>query len=298
MSAKRRHDGDEGDSEHASPPRRQHKSQQRAIGTDRSPEEDLQTSVSISFSSFGSEWFSRGSNALKDIVIFGDSYSSDNLTWSKVGSLGDALGLSTEHVHNFAVPGATAENGLISQIKRYLANDDQPEDEDEDLHPVDGSIDANEQYLEPNETLYIIWIGINDCGNGANDSEAVEEILEEQVFDEAVHNLYVKAGARNFVFMDVPPLDRCPAVHGKHPHDLTDRVEAWNCGLMTQIKSFMSPRNRQQTTSVILYSMWQTVTDILDSFTGDPWSDDLHLNAETHDIVADRVAEALRSCLS
>lgn len=30
------------------------------------------------------------------------------------------------------------------------------------------------------------------------------------MFDDAVHELYVKAGARNFVFLDVPPVGRSP----------------------------------------------------------------------------------------
>ena len=49
-------------------------------------------------------------------------------------------------------------------------------------------------------------MGINDCGS--TDADELEPIVE-SVFD-AVHDLYVKAGARNFVLVDVPPIDRSP----------------------------------------------------------------------------------------
>lgn len=43
---------------------------------------------------------------------------------------------------------------------------------------------------------------------GCNDADELEAIVE-TIFD-AVHNLYVKAGARNFVLIDVPPIHRSP----------------------------------------------------------------------------------------
>ena len=41
-----------------------------------------------------------------------------------------------------------------------------------------------------------------------SDVEDLKDIMEE-VFD-GVHDLYVKGGARNFAFVDVPPVDRSP----------------------------------------------------------------------------------------
>lgn len=53
----------------------------------------------------------------------------------------------------------------------------------------------------------VIFLGINDCGtaDSADDLEAVVEA----VFD-ALHDLYIKAKARHFVLIDVPPIDRSP----------------------------------------------------------------------------------------
>ena len=42
-----------------------------------------------------------------------------------------------------------------------------------------------------------------------NDLDDIENISD-SLFEDTVHELYVKAGARNFVFLDVPPVDRSP----------------------------------------------------------------------------------------
>jgi hypothetical protein len=56
----------------------------------------------------------------------------------------------------------------------------------------------------------VIYLGINDCGRTPSDE--LQSILE-TLFD-AVHDLYVKAKARNFVFINVPPIDRSPGGMG------------------------------------------------------------------------------------
>lgn len=53
----------------------------------------------------------------------------------------------------------------------------------------------------------VIFIGINDCGT-ADSADELEPIVE-TVFD-TVHDLYIKAKARHFVLIDVPPIDRSP----------------------------------------------------------------------------------------
>jgi hypothetical protein len=52
----------------------------------------------------------------------------------------------------------------------------------------------------------VFFLGINDCG-GVDYDEA--EPLIDRLMD-AVHDLYVKANARNFLFVDLPPVDRSP----------------------------------------------------------------------------------------
>lgn len=52
----------------------------------------------------------------------------------------------------------------------------------------------------------VIFLGINDCGS--TDSDELEFVIE-TILD-TVHDLYVKAGARKFIFVNVPPIDRSP----------------------------------------------------------------------------------------
>ena len=51
-----------------------------------------------------------------------------------------------------------------------------------------------------------MFFGINDCGS--NDNDDLEPIVEG--IGDALHDLYAKAGARNFVLVDVPPINRSP----------------------------------------------------------------------------------------
>ena len=52
----------------------------------------------------------------------------------------------------------------------------------------------------------VFYLGINDCGRTSSDD--LEPIVE-AIFD-VLHDLYTKSFARNFVLIDVPPIDRSP----------------------------------------------------------------------------------------
>jgi len=51
----------------------------------------------------------------------------------------------------------------------------------------------------------VIWIGVNDVGMGYDPQKQLKLLFEVQV------ELLYNAGARNFVFFNVPPTDRSPA---------------------------------------------------------------------------------------
>lgn len=55
-------------------------------------------------------------------------------------------------------------------------------------------------------TLSVVYLGINDCG-GRGDN--VLNAITTKLFD-TLRDLYVKATARNFVLIDVPPFERTP----------------------------------------------------------------------------------------
>ncbi|KZS99693.1 carbohydrate esterase family 16 protein [Laetiporus sulphureus 93-53] len=86
---------------------------------------------------------------------------------------------------------------------------------------------ASKPPLDANKSLYVIWLGTNDCGyvgtyhrylatltNGLPIDKPTPSDLEDIVdslFTNGLDELYVKAGARNFLLIDVPPNERSPA---------------------------------------------------------------------------------------
>jgi hypothetical protein len=60
--------------------------------------------------------------------------------------------------------------------------------------------------------LAVIFLGINDCCD-ATDDDDLETGIENISF--ALHNLYTKIGARKFIIIDTPPIDRSP--QGRRP---------------------------------------------------------------------------------
>ncbi|KIM66770.1 carbohydrate esterase family 16 protein [Scleroderma citrinum Foug A] len=232
----------------------------------------------------GSHWFAQES--FENIVIFGDSYSklNDSQTW--VDHLGRRLRKQNKEVeiHNFAFPGATAEEDLSKQLSRFFT-----------VFPTKNS-SSKTPPLDPDKTTFFIFLGINDCGS--TDSDELEFVIE-TILD-TVHDLYVKAGARKFIFVNVPPIDRSPQVVDSGSSDeIEERVKTWNDLLEAQMMEFGASSKEA---AVLLFSLHQVLTEVLENpFTfdfseddpttqgGGIWEDDLHLTIEVHDILAERL---------
>lgn len=56
-------------------------------------------------------------------------------------------------------------------------------------------------------SVIVFFLGINDVCNTLDEDDIPS--LVEKLMD-AAHDLYVKAGARNYLFIDIPPVDRSP----------------------------------------------------------------------------------------
>ncbi|CCL98375.1 uncharacterized protein FIBRA_00370 [Fibroporia radiculosa] len=241
----------------------------------------------------GSFW--HGQYSWTNIVVFGDSYSmctdpedkGEDETWAH-HLVRQMMQLpSSVTVRNFAVRGATVEEDLSDQISRYFVNFPR-------LRP--GSSD---NALDAAGTLYVFYLGINDCGRSSSDE--LQPIVE-SMFD-AVHKLYVKAGARNFLFIDIPPIDRSPgAIDTACCDDMQECVDTWNAVLRDQADEFASG---SALATVLVFSSHKVLTDVLDNpleyeFTdddvngeGEIWQDELHLASAVHAILAERLLAAL-----
>jgi len=109
-----------------------------------------------------------------------------------------------------------------------------------------------------------------------------------------------EAGARSFLFIDVPPMNRSPAV----PASLTlPRYDKWNIALRSSAEAFSSTH---PAATVLLFSSHATFTRVLDdpvrhNFSatevrrkkGEIWMDRLHPTSKMHSFVAKDLAEFL-----
>lgn len=137
----------------------------------------------------------------------------------------------------------------------------------------------------------------------------------------AEHDLYIKAGARNFVLVDVPPIGRSPGgldlilscsyqVTGPlcspdSSDEIQDHVGTWN-DLQVRPRVSESSMSSPQAT-VFVFSSHKVLTNVLDDplecdlGENDPdeggaiWEDDLHLKPVIHAILADRFFSSLKA---
>ncbi|KAI1790022.1 hypothetical protein LXA43DRAFT_1017956 [Ganoderma leucocontextum] len=195
---------------------------------------------------------------------------------------------NTLELQNFAFPGATAEEDLLAQLAAFF-----------EKFPAKGRNNPTPA-LDQDSTSYFVFLGINDCGT--TDFGEFESVVE-NVFD-SLHQLYVKAGARNFVLFDVPPVDRSPqAIESDATEETANRVETWNELLQTQTAEFGLSSNEA---TVVIFSSHQVLTEVLkdpleyDFSEDDPtiecggvWVDDLLLTSEVHDILGEQLFKSL-----
>jgi phospholipase/lecithinase/hemolysin len=152
----------------------------------------------------------------------------------------------------------------------------------------------------------VIWIGINDMGIGYNPQRQLKALFEAQ---DSLYN----AGARNFVFFNVPPTDRSPAgkltilsslTTGNDSTSLRSRINEWNTSLVEFANKF---RNSHDDVDVAIYDAAGLFNEVLDNPTkygfkngtsmGDSkenvWQDILHPTSAMHKVIAADVAKFL-----
>jgi phospholipase/lecithinase/hemolysin len=98
---------------------------------------------------------------------------------------------STPLHHNFTIP-------LVNQTKQFLTY----------AQPVL----SKQKSFNLNQALVAIWIGINDIGDSSKYNVSFPNFYEKlwnTVFTESVQPLY-HAGYHDFLFVNLPPLDRTP----------------------------------------------------------------------------------------
>lgn len=149
---------------------------------------------------------------------------------------------------------------------------------------------------EADSSLFITWIGINDCAFPSDIDASLSRLAAAQ------RRLY-DLGARNMLLIDVPPIHRSPAIAERDSEEASKTYIRWNQNLK-ELSERLAVDCPDAT--ILLFSSFEVFTDILDNpdahgfppnhvrkQSGAIWYDHLHPTTKVHDIVAFRMAQFL-----
>ncbi|EJD52433.1 hypothetical protein AURDEDRAFT_55487 [Auricularia subglabra TFB-10046 SS5] len=251
-----------------------------------------------------------GFEKIQQIFIFGDSYSAvgysstqphptpkdpiglplPGVTWTEKGGHNWVGYLLTTFVRSAHKPlvycyavGGDKVDGLRNQVERHFLR----------------SAGAKPDWAPwtARSALFISWVGINDLGWGLKPQDQLEKLfaLQEQLY---------AVGARNFVFIDVPPVNRFPA-RRENP-EVALKYRDWNDALRTQVQGF---REKHPDVAAFIWSSYEAFSRIMDSPAGfgfkadqvnkpfsEVWVDHIHPRGAVHKVVAKEIAEYLYNC--
>ncbi|EIN06932.1 hypothetical protein PUNSTDRAFT_145192 [Punctularia strigosozonata HHB-11173 SS5] len=287
------------------------------------------TSKSSTVSSTSSAPTSTSTTAVNYWFSFGDSYTQTGfVTTDTLPAVGNPLGnpdypgytavggenwidvATTVYNHstvltwNYAYGGATIDASLVAPYEpTVLSLTDQVNEF------LDGA--ASKPASAPwtsSDALFSVWIGINDIGNSYYQSgsrSAFDSTLLNAYFA-LVQKLRSDVGARNFLFINVPPIDRSPLMlaQSTDAQALEKTVIAdFNSQLVTYVNQFKA-NNTGVTTWI--YDANTAFTTILDSpttygfvdatsygNTGDFWGNNYHPSSAAQVMFGEQVGKLL-----
>jgi len=153
-------------------------------------------------------------------------------------------------------------------------------------------------FWEANNTLFVTWVGVNDCGS-VSEAQIEHNIKELFTYQERLYAV----GARNFLFIDVPPIHLSPAVADHRREEASRLYSTWNFSFCRQIEAFCAAHGDL---TALLFSSYRLFMSLLENpnthgfeaqdvhkMGGDIWADHLHPTSKVHDIVASGIADFL-----
>ncbi|KAF8609136.1 hypothetical protein BDV93DRAFT_484468 [Ceratobasidium sp. AG-I] len=258
--------------------------------------------------SFDKPW--KGYDNLETMVIFGDSYSSvlPYITSSTLPSPThrDPLGVPfpgsvyTDDEDNSNWVGYIVETwtaGKPPLIYNFAQGGDTTLEMKKKVDgPYQKAMQTNcklGEHWKAANTLFVFWIGINDMGY-VREPDGVKPPVE-TVF-KCVQTVY-DSGARAFLFIDMPPIERAPlTVRNKEKSlSLAPHFIAWNECMNENVRQFSKDH---PDASCFQFSSFKCLSDVLDNpekhgftekdptkFGGGIWADHIHLTGAVHDII-------------
>ncbi|CAE6454046.1 unnamed protein product [Rhizoctonia solani] len=142
-------------------------------------------------------------------------------------------------------------------------------------------------------SLFVTWIGINDINRGVV-SERLPMLFGLQ------HDLY-QNGARNFLFLNLPPFDRAPGAG--YSQQVKGEIAKWNTALPTHIANFTATHKGATAFLYDTQVLWDEFYAKPDAFNitnpdtikGGLWYDEYHPSTEIQRVIGQRVAKFLKS---
>jgi len=136
----------------------------------------------------------------------------------------------------------------------------------------------------PDDSLFVCWVGINDCLFTKHHEPGIDVLS-------ALHQELYDSGARNFLLIDVPPIDLSPTGRTS----ARPRFQSWNDQLTDMATQFSEAH---EDATVLIFSSYSTFSRVL----ADPvahgfqeidvkksggaiWSDHLHPTTRMHQIL-------------
>lgn len=168
--------------------------------------------------------------------------------------------------YNLAYGGATVDSDLVAPYDpSVLSLKDQINDEFVPGYTGSSPTAPSAPAWKGQDSLFVIWIGINDVGNSWWTDYAT---LYATIFEEytgLVDTLY-NSGAQNFVFLTVPPTDRSPLMieQGEYGQEgIKAAIAYWN-GLVSDMASTLKADHANEV-NVWVYDAAADFSAVLDS---------------------------------
>ncbi|KAJ7453073.1 GDSL lipase/esterase [Mycena latifolia] len=223
-------------------------------------------------------------DATKFLFVFGDSYtttgfnisagvnstdpgfvSSNGPNW--VQALRDTYNVAGTKVFDLASGGATIDSALVTPFLPTVLS---VVDQVAQFKSVLSSKPAGAQWNSSN-SLFAIWIGINDCGNAfawTNTTQpAFNKVLMNRLSTQ-IEELY-GFGARSFLFLTVPPINRAP-LFLEQGHTVTSLLASdianYNAQLSETAKEFQASHKNFEATVFDTQPVFNTLLDNAKTF--------------------------------
>ncbi|ORY92216.1 GDSL-like Lipase/Acylhydrolase-domain-containing protein [Syncephalastrum racemosum] len=243
--------------------------------------------------------------AAKHLVVFGDSYSDvgnlQRLTNGPLWSEDLAVGWNAS-LYSFAFDGAVCDNALFSDNSTYVPS-------------IRDQVEAyyNQQLdLDPEETIYAFWIGINDIERSFQLQDPSTSLKNTVAcLSQQLKNVRKVFGSNRFIVINAPPLDRMPYFAGTdNEQSRADATNTLNTLLSREVTKLNKHHHALELDLVDVYAMlndmvekpdefgfkdathayWDACqgrcTDAVDSYV---WWDEIHLTGGAHRAVANSI---------